>query len=199
MTDTDFQTFPSITRLSRDMVITEKLDGCNAQILVAEDGGVRVGSRNRWLTVDNDHFGFAAWAQEHRDALVQGLGPGRHYGEWWGHKIQHGYGLKERRFSLFNVLRWCPGEDTAPLVASPNPLEPAKPRTRVPACCHVVPVLYVGPFDTAKVDILLIDLKLYGSRAVPGWTQPEGVVVCHVPSRTLFKKTLGGDGHKGAQ
>ena len=34
---------------------------------------------------------------------VRKLGSGYHYGEWWGHKIQRGYGLKHRVFSLFQT------------------------------------------------------------------------------------------------
>lgn len=33
-----FQEFPKIARLSRDIVITEKIDGTNAQVLVSDDG-----------------------------------------------------------------------------------------------------------------------------------------------------------------
>ena len=35
---TEFQPFPKIPRLSREIVITEKIDGTNAQILITDDG-----------------------------------------------------------------------------------------------------------------------------------------------------------------
>ncbi|HLE80817.1 MAG TPA: RNA ligase family protein, partial [Dehalococcoidia bacterium] len=100
----DFQEFGKIYRLSRDCIITEKIDGTNAQVVVLEDGRVLAGSRNRWITPEADNFGFARWVKEHEEEL-RSLGPGRHYGEWWGSGIQRGYGLKEKRFSLFNVSR----------------------------------------------------------------------------------------------
>ena len=101
----DFVAFPKIPRLSRRCVITEKIDGTNACIFIGEDGEFLVGSRTRWITPENDNHGFARWAYEHKDELL-GLGPGRHFGEWWGQGIQRGYGLKEKRFSLFNTSRW---------------------------------------------------------------------------------------------
>lgn len=173
-----FEGFASITRLARRCVVTEKLDGVNAQVYVGDDGTVLAGSRNRWLGLakTEDHFGFGRWVKEHEEELRSGLGIGRHYGEWWGAGIQRHYGLPEKRFSLFNTARW--GE------------------TR-PACCHIVPVLYDGQFDTRGIDQALDLLATNGSAAAPGFMDPEGIVIFHEPSRTLFKKTLHGDGHKG--
>ncbi len=100
-----FEGFPKMPRLMREVVVTEKIDGTNACVAISEDGSFQVGSRRRWITPEKDNHGFAAWAHAHRDELMQ-LGPGRHFGEWWGRQIQRGYGLDERRFSLFNVARW---------------------------------------------------------------------------------------------
>lgn len=181
MTDQPFVEFASIGRLSRDMVVTEKIDGTNAQVCVLENGTVLAGSRNRWVTPEDDNFGFARWVKEHEDELRSGLGVGSHYGEWWGAGIQRRYGLDHKRFSLFNVARWV--DDTVR-----------------PACCHVVPVLLRWTFDTAKVDECLAQLSASGSVAAPGFMKPEGVVVYHNASRTMFKKTLDKhDGHKSAQ
>src|SRR5690606_23517611 len=70
-------------------------------------GGIYAGSRNRWLTPDKDNFGFARWVAERAEALIPVLGPGLHYGEWWGKGIQRGYGVENKRFSLFNTARWA--------------------------------------------------------------------------------------------
>jgi hypothetical protein len=99
------------------------------------------------------------------------LGPGSHFGEWWGQGIQRRYGLAEKRFSLFNVHRW--GDDAVR-----------------PACCLVVPVLYRGAFHTTAIEGALHDLRAGGSVAAPGFMQPEGVVIFHSASGALFKKTL---------
>lgn len=165
-----FTAFPKIPRLSRNMIITEKLDGTNAQIVIGDDGSFAVGSRNQFITPQNDNYGFAGWAYRNQSELMK-LGPGIHYGEWWGNGIQRTYGLKEKRFSLFNVSRW-----------SDDAIRPA--------CCGVVPLLYTGPFDTRVADEWVELLRKDGSRAVPGFMKPEGIVVFHVASGYLFKKTL---------
>lgn len=182
MSTAEFEAFPSIPRLKRGCIITEKLDGTNAQVLVADDGAVLAGSRNRWLTVEADNFGFARWVADHSDDL-RALGPGRHFGEWWGSGIQRRYGLSEKRFSLFNVSRW-------------NGLTP---ESTPPACVHVVPVLFEGDFSTHVVDGHLAQLERDGSAAAPGFANPEGIVIYLPAVRALFKVTLGDDGHKSVR
>ena len=184
-----FEAFQSIPRIARECVVTEKIDGSNGQVYVGDDGGVMAGSRNRWLGLEKteDSFGFARWVKDHEEELRTGLGPGRHFGEWWGAGIQRRYGIAEKRFSLFNVARWADNRDRDKF-----------PGDR-PACCHVVPVLYRGCFSSGIVDGVLADLASNGSRAAPGFMRPEGVVVWHEAARVLFKKTLDGDGHKSAR
>ena len=174
----DFKEFPKIARLSREMIITEKIDGTNGLIAIGEDGEFQVGSRSRFITPETDNHGFAKWAFENKDDLLK-LGPGFHYGEWWGYGIQRGYGLKEKRFSLFNTSRF-----------SDDSLRPT--------CCHIVPTLYTGMFDTHAIQHHLELLASGGSIAVPGFMKPEGVVIFHAQSRYLFKKTIEKDEyHKG--
>ena len=173
VTEITFEGFPKIARLSRECIITEKIDGTNAQVIITDDvlnAQVAAGSRTRLITPDDDNYGFARWVKEHEDELRKGLGPGRHFGEWWGQKIQRGYGLTEKRFSLFNTTRWT--------------------AENVPSCCHVVPELYRGEFDTPVVRVALLELETYGSKAAPGFMRPEGVVIFHTAGNYLFKKTL---------
>ena len=166
----EFQEWPSIARLSRDIIVTEKIDGSNACICVTESGNVYAGSRTRWITPEDDNFGFARWVKEHEIGLAAELGVGTHFGEWWGKGIQRGYGLQEKRFSLFNTTRW---------------------KNETLTFCHVVPVLYEGLFDTAKIDDVLEELRVQGSYATfPRFTSPEGIVVYHVKANQMFKKTL---------
>lgn len=189
MTDTEFTPFPKIARLSREVIVSEKIDGTNAQVFIGEDGTVLAGSRTRWITRENDNFGFAAWVEEHRDELL-GLGPGRHFGEWWGKGIQRGYGLEGRRFSLFNTVRWAEHGRAALEIPSQDPRVPPKVQQRPPLCCDVVPVLSRGVFDTDEVEYCVNALRERGSRAAPGFMRPEGVVVFHVAGNVAFKKTL---------
>ena len=188
----EFQEFPKMPRLSREIIISEKIDGTNGQIFIKEfdsdymaegrcvhekgDLALYVGSRTRWITPDDDNYGFARWCKEHADELLL-LGPGRHFGEWWGQGIQRNYGMKEKRFSLFNVGRWA--DDAVR-----------------PACCHVVPELYRGAFNTQIIELELDLLRTDGSKAAPGYKFPEGIVIFHTSANIGFKKTLERDDGK---
>lgn len=183
-----FEGFPKIPRLFRDIIITEKIDGTNAQVHVLEDGRVLAASRRRYITPDNDNHGFAAWVDYHADELRL-LGPGRHFGEWWGKGIQRGYGLSEKRFSLFNVSRWLLSADDCP--DPEHEIEEAE--KEAPSCCDIVPILYAGGFDEMMVEKTLYNLGKHGSRVAPGFMRPEGIVILHVPSNRLFKVTLEND------
>jgi hypothetical protein len=195
----EFQEFPKMARLTRECVISEKIDGTNAQVYICKpadnsdvydmaaagviaanrDLGLVMfaGSRTRWITPTADNFGFAKWVKEHADELWT-LGEGRHFGEWWGQGIQRGYGLTEKRFSLFNTLRWADIRDREKY-----------PQDR-PACCGVVPVLYHGLFGPKHDENMLAKLRAEGSFAAPGYMNPEGIVVYHVAAGVGFKKTL---------
>lgn len=71
-----FIAFPKLARLSRDCVITEKLDGTNAAVIVSEIMGdcgpstsVYAQSRTRMITPGKttDNYGFAAWVKENEE------------------------------------------------------------------------------------------------------------------------------------
>lgn len=165
-----FREFPKIPRLYREVIVTEKIDGTNGCVVVTEDGCVAAQSRSQIITPANDNFGFAKWVFEH-EAELAALGPGYHYGEWWGAGIQRRYGLTEKRFSLFNVHRW--GESR-------------------PACCHVVPVIVRGQAQDSfnVVAKALEELRTQGSFAAPGFMKPEGVIAFHTAGNLMFKATL---------
>lgn len=179
-----FEEFQHLTRFAKEhCVVTEKIDGTNAQIFINDLGTIiKAGSRNRWVTPGDDNFGFANWVEGNKEELMK-LGPGRHFGEWWGSGIQRGYGLKngEKRFSLFNVGRW--GVEAA--------VEFAKP-----ACCGVVPLITKTSLDTLDVNKIMKDLQDNGSRAMPGWMKPEGIVIYMPNSKAGYKMTFEGDKHK---
>lgn len=206
----EFQEWPKISRLNRDIIVTEKIDGTNAAVVIEEypfgfladykgphsvvlgppqddyDGLpareylVGAQSRKRVITKDADNHGFAAWVWENAPDLVKVLGPGRHFGEWWGSGIQRGYGCPpgERYFSLFNVTRWDDKYDHD---------------TWEPMGLSIVPVLYWGPFDVAAIETCLGDLRTDGSYAMFGFERPEGVVVFHTAANEMFKVTLEND------
>lgn len=192
----EFEAFPKIGRLKRPIVVTEKLDGTNAQIVVSRadlvEGAVPesaiavvadeipyyvlFASRSKYIKVGDDNYGFAAHFTPMAQQLAAALGEGRHFGEWWGKGIQRGYGLTEKRFTLFNTMRWD----------SPEQLE-----RLVPVDIHVVPVLYQGPMTDTQPYINL--LKETGSFASMGYMDPEGIVIYHMATRTMFKQTIDKD------
>lgn len=209
---TEFKAFEKIARLNRDVVVTEKIDGTNAQVLIIprkevpkeeldhptapwmsvsppglDDFIMLAGSRTRWLGAE-DNYGFRQWVSANREELAR-LGPGAHFGEWWGSGIQRRYGLtgSDKRLSLFNAGRWVPhihNTDGHPITLQPG-------QEVAPKCCHVVPVLAIGTL--AVVGTCIERLRESGSLAAPGFMDPEGVVVFHTAARTLFKVTLKND------
>jgi hypothetical protein len=194
-TSTEFVEFPKVARLSRECVITEKIDGTNACVFIGESGEFLVGSRTRWITPELDNHGFARWAYENKDLLLK-LGPGRHFGEWWGSGIQRGYGLTkgEKRFSLFNVVRWCLHGTQPQQIPCQDP-RITKFQDVLPPGVHLVPVLYRGNFNTAECDRVISILESEGSLASPGFMNPEGIVCYHTAANVGFKKTIKGDEH----
>lgn len=213
----NFKPFPKMARLSRECVVSEKLDGTNASVYIAEvsqydddwcsvhtweeDGrlfAMFAGCRTRWVIPSNDNFGFASWVVANAVELRK-LGAGHHFGEWYGSGIQRKYGLDHRRFALFNTLRWHNTGDY-PIVASRaqfdkhgNEISPEKLTVEAPPCCSVVPLLYQGEFHSDAVENCLAELQDCGSRAVPGFPDPEGVVVYHIAAGVGFKKLIKND------
>ncbi len=181
----EFREFPKIARLNRECLITEKIDGTNACVVIGENGEVAAQSRNQ-LLVDgkSDAFGFALWVQRNEQRLRDTLGPGHHFGEWWGPGVQRGYAVPGtfagKRLSRFNIERWKdlpPSDDL-----------------------RTVPLLYRGRFMTSAVEQALTSLAITGSAAAPGFMRPEGVVVFHIAANMGFKVTLENDEeHKSTQ
>lgn len=187
-----FQPFAKIPRLYSECRITEKIDGTNACIEVVGYGAlgfaVAACSRTRRLVTVGlsmqpewherdargrpvDNYGFGQWVVENAVALT-GLGPGRHFGEWWGAGIQRRYGLSQKRFSVF----WAPD-------------------TGLPPCVGQVPVLWEGEFSEAAVHEAGVRLLGGGSLAAPGFMRPEGLVVTFKHGGS-FKVILNGDESK---
>ncbi|HEY5960215.1 MAG TPA: RNA ligase family protein [Polyangiaceae bacterium] len=210
---TEFQKFPKIALLFQDIVITEQIDGINGAIGIDDDGllanwasGTVLGdgvvsneghamyvyaqSRNRIVTPTMDDHGFARWVWDNAASLVADLGPGLHFGEWWGSGINRGYGLPEgeKRFSLFNTERWtepCPIQHCDSQCGLPK-------QFKTPGL-GVVPVIWRGTFSTDAVEGTLQWLEDYGSQAAPGFMNPEGVVVYHTAGDVMFKAIIKND------
>lgn len=197
----EFKSWPSIPRMSKERaIVTEKLDGSNSAVRIRpfdidEDrtdqidtvsiDGVQytlwAQSRKRLLqpVKEKDNFGFARWVYDNAVELVKILGPGDHYGEWWGSGIQRGYGLSEKRFSLFNAPRWV------------ELIKPDKATTEIPNL-YTVPLLFTGQFYDLNVGELRKDLIDNGSKAVTGF-RSEGMVVYLREVNASYKVLLEND------
>ena len=191
----EFVKWGKIARLHREWEITEKVDGTNGvlwwtewhedidfkqaltSVIVGNDPPryLFAGSRNRWLTKDGDNYGFARWAWENAYDLTV-LGLGRHFGEWFGSGIQRRYGLDRKVFALFDT-RWSDSIDD------------------LPPGVDVVPVLGTidGGYLNTAIQLALDELRLNGSFIVPGFMDPEGIVVRHKQEGSRFKVLLVGD------
>lgn len=70
----EFVKFNSIKRrCNEEVIITEKIDGTNACIIVENGKIVGVQSRSRIITIDDDNAGFAKFAYDNEDKLLQFL------------------------------------------------------------------------------------------------------------------------------
>ena len=199
----EFQSWPKTPRLFRDIVITEKVDGTNSAIIIEEinpeldyeaegdpfvlaqverDGktyAIAAQSRNRLITPGKttDNHGFAGFVQENAEQLFDLLGPGRHYGEWWGKGIQGRYRVQYKGFALFNTEKhdglytWF--SDT----------------TIGDVLVEAMPVLYKGPYSEQRIRETLSELSADGSVVSP-YDDAEGIVVFHTQSRKVYKVTL---------
>lgn len=168
--------FPKIGRYrEQNVVVTEKIDGTNGLIYIdSESSTFLVGSRNRWITPDDDNAGFARFAYDNREDLYS-LGDGFHYGEWWGQGIQRRYGMDRKVFSLFNHSRWEHAEDR-------------------PECCDVVPLVFTGTaqdYDqffekTVEGGTVSIAAAKYGVN----FTQVEGFMVWFCNTKQYMKHII---------
>jgi hypothetical protein len=193
-----FQEWPKIHRLYRDVIITEKIDGTNACIAVepwtsastfpdgtliggrmdANDApGVLIAgyvvfaqSRKKVIAPGSDNYGFARFVRDNAEEIVEKLGPGRHFGEWYGGGIQRGYGMdkNDKRFALFNAPRWQ--------------FEPLPPQVTT------VPIIYEGVFadDAVKWALKSISSGSW-AKGAKGRAKAEGVVVYFKQANTSFK------------
>ncbi len=165
----EFKPWPKIKRDNPFTVtITEKMDGTKSCIIIKDDAIVGVQSRNRFITPEDDNFGFAMWVDVNTKELLK-LGEGYHYGEWAGEGIQKNpHNIIGRKLFLFNTFRW-------------NSENPNRPN-----CCDVVPILFQGQMDANTVQTLMADLLANkGDKETP-----EGIIVYYHTFRNYSKHTF---------
>jgi hypothetical protein len=165
----EFKAWPKIPRATGEKVtITEKIDGTNACIVIQDGAITGVQSRKRFITPEDDNYGFAAWVAENEQELLK-LEDGYHYGEWAGLGIQKNpHNLASKKFFLFNTFRW-------------NDQNPNKPQ-----CCEVVPILYQGVLADDDIDRVLFKLK---EISVQEGYVAEGIIVYYQNTKRYEKYT----------
>lgn len=162
----EFKAWPKTPRPKGNrIVITEKLDGTNGCLVVQGGKLVAVQSRNRFVRVGDDNFGFAHWAYSNAEDILK-LGDGYHYGEWVGPGIQKNpHNLAEKAFYLFNTFR---------------------PADTLPDCLNNVPVLYEGAYDENEIN--RVYTELWASAEKADYT-PEGIIVLNLLTGQRVKHT----------
>jgi hypothetical protein len=194
----EFKSWGSTTRENKNKTITEKIDGTNACIVIY-NGVVAAQSRKRIITPDDDNFGFAKWVYDNAGALMDTLGYGYHYGEWYGEGIQKNpLGIEGKRFALFHATKYTEG----------NGFD----LDRVDGL-ETVPLLHHGQCDVWTIPGIMQDLEMYGSKVkgakeehvnveIPGLGEvahifraatPEGIIIWNNETRTRTKMLLKDD------
>ncbi len=198
----DFKGWGFTTRENKNKTITEKIDGTNGCIVIY-NGKVSAQSRKRIITPDDDNYGFARWVYDNAGALMDTLGFGYHYGEWFGEGIQKNpLGIEGKRFALFHPTKYT--EANGFELSKVDGLE-------------TVPLLHHGQCDVWTIPNIMQDLDTYGSKVVgaartainvPGIEEvafhraadAEGIIIWNNETKTRTKMLLENDAfHKWEQ
>jgi len=201
----EFQKFDKIPRLSRDIVITEKIDGTNAQVyIVNKENYLRehynpdnpdmtsyaIEDIKKQAVYINEEFYLLAGSRK-KWLDITSKGDNFNFAKWVVSNAEELIKLGEGRhygewYGLGIQRNYGLKEKKLALF---NVHKWEDPEVR-PKCCDVVPTLYTGAFDTAIIQIQLDLLANCGSRIVEGFKNPEGIVIYHTASARLFKKTI---------
>lgn len=200
----EFKEFAEIKHLIKvTALVTQKLHGTNASVWIYEidltqtkldkiwpieitdslkafvttDGKylVRPAKRTSFISIEKDNFNFAQWVSTSKDDLARVLGAGTHFGEWIGPGINSGEGIKEKRFVLFDVMRFeTQKEEMTKVNLWPSRLD-------------LVPKLALETTGDLRslADRIMAELKEKGSVYAPGFMRPEGIVINVLGGQTL--------------
>jgi hypothetical protein len=220
----NFQPWPKIARLNRDITITEKIDGTNAAIGIQQiPEGMVMGKPFDDLSVfrqtnttaivsqplEEDEFGtpppalYWVWSQSRNRVITPGKSTDNSGFAGW--VAEHadvlvtflGEGLHFGEWWGRGIQR---GYDQDGKRFSLFNTHRYSGLASDPVlfddgtALTTVPELYRGPFGEYHIQSAINDLDLGGSRAAPGFMRPEGVIVFHQASQVPFKVTIEGDG-----
>lgn len=188
-----FKGWGSTPRWHKGLTITEKIDGTNACVVIY-NGEVKAQSRKRMITPDDDNMGFAKWVYDNAGALMDTLGYGYHYGEWFGPGIQKNpLGVESKRFALFHATKYT--EANGYELNKVGGLE-------------TVPLLFHGQGSVETIPNVVDGLAMMGSQVRGAkhvtttnawgeqWTRPadsEGIIIWHKETQQRYKILLKDD------
>lgn len=192
----EFKGWGSTTRENKNKTITEKIDGTNACVVIY-DGKVSAQSRKRMITPDDDNYGFARWVYDNAGVLMDTLGFGYHYGEWFGEGIQKNpLGIEGKRFALFHATKYT--EANGYELNKVDGLE-------------TVPLLHHGLCDAWTIPHTMENLSVFGTKVKGAVTREvvelfdgedgsytvaaksEGIVIWNNETKTRTKMLLEND------
>lgn len=185
-----FKGWGSTPRWHKGLTVTEKINGTNACVLIY-DGQVKAQSRKRMITPDDDNYGFAKWVYDNAGVLMDTLGFGYHYGEWFGPGIQgNPLGVESKRFALFHATKYT--EDNGYELNKVDGLE-------------TVPLLFHGQANWMTIGDILQGLDTWGTNVTgaKSWIDEEtgfshsaaaeGIIVWHKETQQKYKILLEDD------
>lgn len=200
-----FEAYPKTARLFRDMIITEKIDGTNAAVVIERHGFGEHADMSPvpWNVVTvggegEDECGlplyeYTVYAQS-RNRMIPDNADNAGFRAW----------VKEHRHALVLALGagrhfgewWGQGIQRGYGLDHKRfslfKREYDERLDTVPGLT-IVPVLKRHTFDTSVIRQTLDDLIESGSQAAPGFMNPEGIIVFHTTLRSVAKVTVESD------
>lgn len=221
---TEFKEFPKIHRWERDIVITEKIDGVNSQVVITHfdedelgptqaeiapfEALVDSGDATRVDLMAGEKAAIRYLRATSRSGYIKpGKQSDNHGFAGWVYDnasqlVQLGVGKHAGEWWGYGIGRGY-GMDRGERHFSLFNVSRFND-ANIPPCCRVVPVLYRGPLKMQSgelaTDFCLRRLQYAGSEAARGYRNFEGFVVYHTTGNVLFKRTTGPEeqGGKGA-
>jgi hypothetical protein len=215
-----FVEFKKIPRLSRDIIVTEKIDGSNGQICVFSLESIKkefavIEQMYEWIEQfclyihpENPHVEESdklyLFAASRNRWLSTGKQNDNHTFAYWvkehgAELVMLGEGRHYGEYMGKGIQRGYGLEEKRFYLFNVSkwqnknlPLVDEKQKYP-PSCCEVVPILYEGMFDTNVINVALEDLRVNGSKAVPNFKPAEGICIFHCAAGQYFKKTIVGD------
>jgi hypothetical protein len=200
-----FREWPKIPRLNREMIVTEKIDGTNAAVVIqpadphpdAHEAGEEVDGAGIQLNMHPDEGGFerVVVAAQSRKQIISPEKDNFGFALWVRKHAQEladvlGIGYHYGEWYGAGIQRGygLTGNDKRFMLF--NVKRWADHMGPWVENMEVATVLEEGVFSTGVARNALEHLREHGSQHVPGFDRPEGIIVFHPQGNVGFKATL---------